>query len=105
MSEITVSTRALQETARAMRENDERSRTIPTANMTVTVEQLETAARLTREADPTVITHENGRRVDRAEERPAYLLPAPGIPVGTILLQIGILPSASHRITPDGHVL
>lgn len=75
-------------------------------NVRATPAQLETAARLLRESEPSVIEKVNRRRVKPiVNERPGFIESERQDGSNALTFQIGILPSREHRIAPDGRVI
>lgn len=75
-----------------------RPRKIPRVGVTVSASQLRTAARLLREAEPTIC---NGQ----VSERPGFISAARQDDPKVLLFEVGIIPSTDYRIDRRGRVL
>lgn len=74
--------------------------------ITVSAEQMDTAARLLREAEPSQITKATGTRSGAVnfdpQERPGFIDPEQQEDAKTLTFAVGILPTATYRIARDG---
>lgn len=92
-----------------LRERGEPHMVIPREGIAVSAAQLETAARLLREADPSRITKATGVRSGTVDydpqELPGYIDAKRQDDPEVLTFVVGILPSTTYRIARSGDVL
>jgi hypothetical protein len=89
-----------------IRERGKSPVTIPREGIAVTAEQLDTAARILREAEPSQITHATGIRSGTVDydpqERPGFIDAAQQSDPEVLTFVVGILPATTYLIARDG---
>lgn len=95
---ILLNSRTLAQSAEVIRMGGGTPRAIRGVDVTVSAEQLETAARLLRDADPSIC---NGN----VAERPGFIMRAHQTDPQVLVFTIGILPAEQHRINRAGELL
>lgn len=92
-----------------IRERNEPHVVIRVEGVAVSAAQLDTAARILREAEPSIITNATGLRSGTVsydpQERPGYIDAAQQDDPEVLVFTVGILPSTEYRIARDGAVL
>lgn len=90
-----VNSRSLAAAAEEVRARNAGPQYVPAAGVYVTAEQLDTAARLLREAEPSIC---NGRK----SERPGFIHEGSQVALDSLVLDIGILSTERYVIARDG---